>query len=541
MYANDNDSLNKKHWQVPKLKRQSPKGPRVNIVDALEASCDEVNYVDFYRDIFPVGSFEQKGVLEDGKYNGVAVIVRTGQKHARRLIITDDLEGIDEMAATDDFCLMSPISYAGRSRKSINARFLYAITIDLDGVETLNQWQFFLEQIEKGELWNKMIWGLPTPTYLVASGTGLHIYYVFERPIPLFKNIVKQLEVLKRRLTWQAWTQGASSLSETPQYESLFQGFRVVGTITKNADRCRAFKFGEKVTVEYLNKFVPEKYRAKDFTYKSELTLKEAQKKYPEWYQNRIVEKRPRKTWTCKKDLYDWWIRDMIPHVEQGHRYWTILTLATYAKKCNVPFETLEKDAYGLIPFMNTRGDAFTEDDVMNALEAFSDSYITYPIHAITERTGLHIDRNKRNGRKQIVHLKRIRYMQDYDDPERSWRNKNGQPKKQETVLLWQYHHRNGRMADCIRETGLSKKTVIKWWNSAKLKYACEDREEELGVKYSGNGGRPTEWHTVARWRREHPEGRKIECERETGLSRHTVIKWWNDFDGERDTENILK
>ncbi len=31
----------------------------------------------------------------------------------------------------------------------------------------------------------------------------------------------------------------------------------------------------------------------------------------------------------------------------------------------------------------------------------------------------------------------------------------------------------------------------------------------------------------VQNWRQQHPDGRKIDCERETGLSRHTVLKWW--------------
>ena len=59
--------------------------------------------------------------------------------------------------------------------------------------------------------------------YIVGSGTGLHLYFVFERPIPLFRSTVKELERLRRRITWQAWTQGASSLHDNVQYESLFQ------------------------------------------------------------------------------------------------------------------------------------------------------------------------------------------------------------------------------------------------------------------------------------------------------------------------------
>ena len=44
---------------------------------------------------------------------------------------------------------------------------------------------------------------------------------------------------------------------------------------------------------------------------------------------------------------------------------------------------------------------------------------------------------------------------------------KEGRPKgsdKKEIVLEWRKKHPEGRKADCIRETGLSKPTVYKWW-----------------------------------------------------------------------------
>lgn len=437
----------------------------LDIATLLGMVFDEVSYMGFYRDVFPTGSFEKRGLYEDGKYNGIAVSIRKGEKKAKRLTVTDDLEVIEEMAMSDDFCLMSPISYVGKSRKSENARFMYALAIDLDGVETQKQWYFFMEQVERGHEMLSFVWGIPRPTYLVSSGTGLHIYYVFDKPVPMFRNIVEQLEVLKKRLTWQAWTQGASSLHDKVQYESLFQGFRVVGTITKNGGRCRAFKVGEKVSVEYLNRFVPEEYRVKDFVYKTDLSLTKAKEKYPEWYQKRIVEKRPKQTWTCKKDLYDWWIRKLSESAEQGHRYWCIMTLATYAKKCGVTRRVLEEDAYGLIPLMNTKGDEFTEDDVLHALEAFTDSYITYPIDTIVNRTGIPIEKNKRNYRKQTVHMKIMSSTRDILYPDGEWRYVP--PTAESTVREWQKSHPSGKKADCIRETGLSKPTVYKWWRMA--------------------------------------------------------------------------
>lgn len=438
----------------------------IDISQALECLYQEVHYKDFYRDIFPVGSLEEKGVYEEGKYNAIARSIKVGTNKTRRYIVTDELDVLDDLAAGDEFCIIRPISFIGKSAKSENARLMYAMAIDLDGVTTRKRFDFFLNQINNGHNMLAFVWGLPMPTYLVSSGTGIHLYYVFEKPIPLFRNVVKELEKLKKRLTWQAWTQGASELHDNVQYESLFQGFRMVGTITKSGTRCRAFKVGFKVTLEYLNKYVPEEYQVRSIVYQSNMPLKKAKELYPEWYEKRVINKQPKGTWVCKKDLYDWWIRTLIGGAQEGHRYWCVMTLCTFAKKCGVSREVLERDAYGLIPFLNSLGGPFTEDDVLHALQAYDDSYITYPIKTIEERTDIKIPRNKRNGRKQAVHLERARAVQNIDYPDGEWREGNGRKPQRETVLEWRESHPDGTKSQCKAQTGLSYPTIRKWWGS---------------------------------------------------------------------------
>ena len=41
-----------------------------------------------------------------------------------------------------------------------------------------------------------------------------------------------------------------------------------------------------------------------------------------------------------------------------------------------------------------------------------------------------------------------------------------------------------------------------------------------------GNGRKPKK-EIVTEWRKNNPNGKKIECHRETGLSRVTIDKWW--------------
>lgn len=42
-----------------------------------------------------------------------------------------------------------------------------------------------------------------------------------------------------------------------------------------------------------------------------------------------------------------------------------------------------------------------------------------------------------------------------------------------------------------------------------------------------GNG-RKSKKDIVEEWRKNNPKGKKIDCERETGLSRPTIYKWWS-------------
>ena len=438
----------------------------------LEIHCKEVSPHDFYRDVFPEGELEEKGKYVDGEYTGIAISVNDKTKKVKRYSVTNELSVIDELCKCDDFCLMSPISYAGKARKSDNARFLYALAIDLDGIK-----QEDYKGVPVGI--DTLFWQfdghgpsnyLPLPTYIVSSGTGLHLYYIFEKPIPLFKNIVKELEKYKKRLTWQLWTQGVSHLSQNVQYESLFQGFRIPGTITKNGKRARVFMVdnGTKVTMEYLNRFVPEDYRTKDFAYKSKLTLSAAKKKYPEWYDRRVVRGEAKCSWTCKRDLYDWWKRKLEEGATDGHRYWCIQTLAVYAMKCGISREELETDAFGYIELLDSIGkredNPFTTNDVLKALEAYNASYVTYPVKTISDRTGIRIEKNKRNYRKQKLHLKIARATLEIMNDEKGIALQ-GRPDAKDMVLRWRRFNPDGKKIDCERETGLSRKTVLKWWD----------------------------------------------------------------------------
>ena len=75
---------------------------------------------------------------------------------------------------------------------------------------------------------------------------------------------------------------------------------------------------------------------------------------------------------------------------------------------------------------------------------------------------------NKRNGRKQADHVKLMNFVRDEINGNKNWRDGNGRPKgssqQKKVVEKWREKHPEGKKVDCIRETGVSKKTVYKWW-----------------------------------------------------------------------------
>lgn len=438
------------------------------IPEYLAKFYDELTPQEFYRAIFPEGELEERGIQETGKYNAIAVELlpkAEGNVNARRHIITDDLRLLDDLLKSDNFIIISPISYAGRSRVAANARFIYAITIDLDGITEEHYLTDLFFQMRNGFI--------PEPTYIVFSGTGIHLYYQLEKPLPCFKNIVKQLAELKKALTKKIWNRYTTELYNKPQVESLFQGFRMVGGITKDGKRTRAFQVGKVVSIDYLNDFVEDNARVKEYAYKSKLTLAEAKKKYPEWYQARIVEQKPRGVWTTKRDLFDWWVRQIKSGAAVGHRYFCIMVLAIYAKKAGIDRDELEETAFELVkPFDSLSQEdtnRFTREDVLAALEMYNDNYITFPIDSIVNLTDIPIEKNKRNYRTQKTHLRIARATKEVLK-EVGEMKPEGRPSKEQEVIEWRRKHPNGSKSECMNDTGISKPTVYKYWEIASPK-----------------------------------------------------------------------
>ena len=441
----------------------------------LEKFLEPVTPFEFYREIFPEGSLERRGHYEDAKGNGIAITVPKGENgialeiegdgKARRHTITDDLDTLQELQNTD-FTIMSPISYFGRQRSGKNARYLYALVFDLDGVG-MPQLRDTLHQMNKDIL--------PKATFVVNSGTGLHLYYVLSEPVPMYPQNQKYLKELKYALTRQIWNRFTSTIRE-PQMQGVLQGFRVIGSSSKLGREFPvvAYRLGGTVELEKLLDYIPdsngEQQRIHGLMRKSRLSLAEAKEKYPDWYERRVVKKERRGRWTVKRDLYDWWLHRIREEIHVGHRFYGIMTLAIYAKKCDIEEDELRQDAFALLQPYDDMSiediNRFTKDDIVCALEMFNEDYVTFPRDDIAKISGLSMPVNKRNWLKQNQHLYLARRRkEDMKVIGAEMKAPDGRPAMKQKVLEWRLRHPEGRKADCHRDTGLDPKTIRKWWD----------------------------------------------------------------------------
>lgn len=175
--------------------------------------------------------------------------------------------------------------------------------------------------------------------------------------------------------------------------------------------------------------------------------------------------------WTVKRDLYDWWLRRIRSEIRVGHRFYGIMTLAIYAKKCGIEEDELRRDAYSLLQPYDEMSEEeinrFTEDDIICALEMFHEDYVTFPRDDIARLSGLNMPVNKRNGRKREQHMKIITAVRDVLYPDGEWRNRNGRPDKRGLVAdFMRSHPEITRKTEIARALHIDRGTVGKYYDS---------------------------------------------------------------------------
>lgn len=437
----------------------------------------EVTSMDAYTEIFRLGDHYIQAENEaPGQYKANPIAYWRNNDETKghyRIMFEDTFADVLVELQQADFAILNGITYFGRRNVQAHASKMYAMIFDLDGVTPETLGNFFKGTHKVGD----HAW-YPLPNFIALSGHNVHLYYVFDKPISLFPYTKIQLKNLKFALTSRIWNMYTST-EKRVQHQGINQGFRVFGGQSKIPGRIvRVFKINQKLfSLAELSRVLPDEFQIEQpqLFKESKYTLDEAKKKFPKWYNEVVLQKLPRKTWQVKRALYDWWMRKIGKGIDPGHRYFCIMALAIFAAKCGIDGDELKQDAYGLVPIMDgfkrNAAEAFTVQDVDSALECFDPKYCTFPRHDLEKITSIDMPANKRNGRPQKLHLMGARAIQSINDQYNgtNWREGNGRPKgsgtKQEKIQRWRKEHPQGRKIDCSRDTGIDPKTIRKWWD----------------------------------------------------------------------------
>ena len=148
------------------------------------------------------------------------------------------------------------------------------------------------------------------------------------------------------------------------------------------------------------------------------LTLEEMKEKWPDWFQDRIIDGKPRKYMKFNSALYNWWLKicrgeDETKQVKVGYRYYCALALVSFAAKCEIPKDKLIEDLNSLMPIFNSltgsENNPFLESDVDEALKIYgTDKAYKFKRDYIALQCGIEIPKTKRNGRTRQEHLKNL-------------------------------------------------------------------------------------------------------------------------------------
>lgn len=421
----------------------------------LEQFGEWVDAETLYEDIY--GDLEQV----------VPVVFIDEDEDTKHMVKMSVDEAIDQAVDRNDI-LLGGSTYFKNFVSKATAKDVHALIIDMDNV-----WAGVLQSALQND-WNEDDKELPKPTYIVNSGTGLHLYFLFDEPIPHYVCNSEKIDQLYRRLAVQQTT---SRIYLQKQVQWFGQDFRMAGSLNKYNWRNEVFRVGEKWDIDRLAQAVG--MEDTHFVRYGEPRTRQLVKR------ERTKNRTKRKGWRCNQGFYDYTLERCRNETKEGNRYMSFCALTVIAWKCNVPISKVEQDLKGLIPKYNKGAKRqITEKEIEHALRMYNEKamltqrerlqdWIGWEYKPQTNRHyGKQVFKRKKSQEARDKGLKNTNLevrgwaVRDAVYPDGEWRNKDGAPSKQEEVRAWRQLHPDGKPKDCMADTGISKNTVYRWWNT---------------------------------------------------------------------------
>lgn len=391
---------------------------------------EEVSSYTLYEDIFG-----------DTTQTIPVVFIDDDNKHIVPMSIDEAMEQSEDR----NDVLMGGCTYFNNWISKKSAKDIYTFIIDMDNVYSgtllnalRNDWKS-----ANGE-------PLVKPTYIVNSGTGLHLYFILTQKIPNYKATTENLDKLYRALAIQQTTK---RVYLHKQVQWFGQDFRMAGGLNKYGWRNTIFKVGDKWDIDELAKGVG--LQDVHFTRYGEKRSKKTSVR---------KDRQNREGWRSNRAFYDYALRNCRAKTKEGNRYTSMCALSVIAWKCNVSKEELEKDLLSLLPDYNKGATRqIKEKEIYSAMKMHNKKAMLTQRESLENWQGWEYKPIRRNGRKRADHIKYMntmkRFKKELGEPVNE-----GRPTKEHIVREYRMLHPNATKTEVVRNTSLSYDTVRKYW-----------------------------------------------------------------------------
>ena len=374
-------------------------------------------------------------------------------------------DAIDFCKGRNDVLLGSCTSYSENYISKNLVHEVYAFVIDLDNVTSRTLAESFTEDGSWVDADGNI---LPLPTAIVNSGGGLHLWYMFDDVLPCYNRNKWNLKRI-----YDALCEQQSNRTGVPLERHWYgQQYRMVGGGNKYPGLVNtAYKVGEKWDVDELAK-------------ECGLPGVHIWRLGEPFSAGKVQKKKEYHPFTSNKGFYTAIIKGCKEKTKEGKRYTSLCAITAVAFKCGIPEDTLKEDLSALIKHYNKNcKNPVEQSEIDKAVAMYNSKARTISRKTLEDWIGWKfepkIKRNKpedRHPRKKTEAMRssgELTNIEVYASKKRdemypggSWRGPgNVKASKKQIIDEWRKKNPNGRRIDCERETGISHKTVLKWWD----------------------------------------------------------------------------
>ena len=403
----------------------------------------------YHQRVAPVDYYSRMFQADYGKTR-VCMLSEAADGHKFRKF-HDGMDEALDMAASRSDMYVYPCSFFNDYVNTATLERLYAFTMDLDHICIAD-----IKMLEASH------WFGLTPTYVVNSGSGLHVVYMLSIPVECYHWTIPLLNQIYKKLKNRFYR--PEDGYEVDYGTSLIQSYRLVGGLTKAGNIAAAYRVGQVWGIEQMAAVTGVAWKRP-----GEDTVR----------QPRVRKDRDNIGMlpSGRRGFYTSTLARVREETPEGNRYMAMFALAVIAYKCRVPVSELERDLYSLLDTFNDRAisSVVRDREIQKAIKGYNRKAKFAKADKLEEWLGFAFARKtKRNYQSRDAHLQLARKS----------RNDKQRAQKIGQLLAYLNDHPQASNTELSEMLAMSRSTICKYRQVAEEALEAEAHQEQLQAQW---------------------------------------------------------